>query len=163
MPGNHRDLCVRDIPPFGLNDGFGFSLADGISGQVFEDIAWSSEGSTLNEFPLFHHMMDSGEEFSVGHGTDGLGMGMSGFSFGVVECSELDIPFIGIFSSEIEVSFVSVRAHLTDMGTFGLFISGASGNGIETSEASVFGKTVKAINVSHTGLDAGSENMLDTG
>ena len=108
-------------------------------------------------------MMDSGEEFSVGHGTDGLGMGMPGFSFGVVECSELDIPFIGIFSSEIQVSFVSVRIHLTDMGTFGLFISGTFGYGIEASEASVFGKTVKAIDVPHTGLDAGSENMLDTG
>ena len=108
-------------------------------------------------------MMDSGEEFSVGHSTDSLGMGMSGLTSCVVERSEFQVPLVGVFSSEIEVSFVSVGAHFTDWGTFGLFVSGGFRDGIEAGKASVLGQTVKAINVSDTGLDAGSEDVLDAG
>ena len=88
-------MFVINVAPFGLDDRLRFGLADGIARQISEDILRSSLIGAFHLFDLFEHVMDTGQQFGIGHGAHSLRMGVSVSSSFVVKGWIISIPLEG--------------------------------------------------------------------
>jgi hypothetical protein len=109
------------------------------------------------------HPVDPRQQLPIGNGTDGLFVRMPGLTPLVIESSHLQIPSARTVSSKVQITFVTVTAHLRDPRTPWRPVTRSSHRWVEPRIATVVGDTGEALYVSYTSPDSRSYHVRNTG
>ena len=118
-------------------------------------------GVDLGLAELFEQSMDPRQKLAIGHGADGLCVGVSSLSSFMIKGRAIDIPLIGILRSQVEIAFVSIAAHFGNRHRSGFAIASFSDRRIKPSKAAMIGQAVKPADVTDASTNTRRRNMLD--